>query len=112
MNPGAVLVGLAAAVVTIAYIARPFRNLPAVDREIEAWLAAIRSGSESPASEGPSGVSQDGVEVVKATAPGAEALRPAKQESDITFCYQCGRPIRPHHRFCPRCGVDLRESEV
>jgi hypothetical protein len=99
MNAGAVLMGLAATIAAVAYIARPFRKVPGVDQEIESWLATLRAAR-----------SQDEPQPFAVPTLQAEPMVPA--ESDVAFCHQCGRPVRPHHRFCPRCGAGLGEGEV
>lgn len=87
MSLGAIFVGIAVAVVTIAYIARPFRaaamHTPAsdVDRLIETWVRAIADVSSSTTRTG------------------------------INFCPQCGRQVAPDHRFCPGCGKRLPVNE-
>ena len=87
MSLGAILVGLAIAGVTIAYIARPFRAAaaraaaPDVDRLIETWVRTIAAGSSSTARTG------------------------------VNFCPQCGRQVAPDHRFCPGCGERLPIDE-
>jgi len=83
MSLGVILVGLAIAMVTIAYIARPFRAAaartaaPDVDQLIEAWVHSVAAASPS-------------------TAPA---------EGD--FCPQCGRQVASDHHFCPACGERL-----
>lgn len=99
MNMGAVLVGMAAGIAAVAYIARPFRKVSDVDREIETWVAMLR------ASRGEGGRSEFAVPTLQATPI-------AHTESDVAFCHQCGRPVRSHHRFCPRCGAGLGEDEL
>jgi hypothetical protein len=140
MNPGALLVGLAAAVVLVSYIARPFRKLVDVDQEIEAWVAALRPdvavrpqevGFEPGTAEAAPRTAEAAPRTAEAAprtaedAPRIAANQPwvaevprAKPEplreggSDVAFCYQCGRAVKPHHRFCPRCGASLGEDDV
>jgi len=45
MSIGSILVGLALALVTAAYLARPFRAAYTVDQVIEAWVARVGSGA-------------------------------------------------------------------
>jgi hypothetical protein len=96
MSIGAVLAGVAALVIVVAYVARPFRTAtgPAsLDRAIEAWVAQVRdkgdSGERSVASR------EDGQAV-------------AGRTSNIHFCPQCGRHVGPDDRFCSGCGTRLR----
>ena len=86
MSLEAILMGLAIAVATIAYIARPFRAAaravaPDVDQLIEAWVRSIAPDSSSTA------------------------------RAEVEFCPQCGRQIAPEHRFCPNCGERLPIDE-
>ncbi len=77
MGTGALLVGLALLVVTVAYVGRPFRPNPtreADDRVIEGWVSA---------------------------------LRPAADSGRARFCTACGNPLAPSHRFCPSCGTPV-----
>jgi hypothetical protein len=99
MNTGAVLVGLAAAVAAVAYIARPFRKVPEMDQEIESWLATLRAARP-----------QDEPQPFAVPTPQSESI--VRTETDVAFCHQCGRPVRSHHRFCPRCGANLGEDEA
>lgn len=96
MNPGALLVGLAAAIVLAAYVALPFRKRADADRQIEAWVAALRSRQAEPGAHAKPDAAPD----IREAAP------------DLAFCHQCGRQVRPHHRFCPHCGANLREEEL
>lgn len=93
---GAVLAGVGALIVVVAYVARPFRAAagPAgLDRAIEAWVARVRdeedSGERSVTSR------EDGKAV-------------AGRTSNINFCPQCGRDVGPDDRFCSGCGTRLR----
>jgi hypothetical protein len=132
MNPGAVLVGLAAAVVSVSYIARPFRKRDTLDQEIEAWVAALRPAEARTAieplqtktepprtqTEPPRTQTEPPRTQTEPARTGAEEfvegqVEPAgRAESDVAFCHQCGRPVRAHHRFCPRCGANLSEDDV
>jgi hypothetical protein len=99
MNPGAWLVGLAAALATVTYIARPFRKVLALDQEIEAWVAALGADRV-----------EGGPRELEVPALPDEPI--GRGVSDVAFCYRCGRSVKPHHRFCPRCGAGLGEDEV
>lgn len=82
MSLGAILVGVAIAAVTMAYIARPFRAAtPDVAALIEAWVRAVA------------------------------AAAPAAARAEVNFCPQCGRRVAPDHRFCPGCGKRLPLDE-
>ena len=100
MSPGALLVGLAATIVLVAYVARPFRKTADLDREIEAWVAALESVGTKPESQ----------PFIASDAAPAELGPGQDTDSDVAFCHQCGRPVRSYHRFCPRCGAVLSEA--
>ena len=114
MSVGALLVGLAAAVVLAAYVALPFRKTKDPDQQIEAWLAALR------AAQWDAGAQEKDAELWKREVPSPKAAGDALTregepvspvvDSDVAFCHQCGRPVRSHHRFCPRCGAHLDED--
>lgn len=95
MSIGAVLVGIGALAVVVAYVVRPFRVRAAsmeLDRAIEAWVAQARDEQALSEEAGAGG----GVQ-------GSE--RPEK--SVINFCPQCGRRVAADDRFCSACGARL-----
>ncbi len=91
MTLGAVLIGIAVALVVVAYLARPFREeRRSAEAQIEAWVAeARRSSREAPPTA-------------------AEPAPPSTPSDEVNFCPQCGRKVAPDHRFCPGCGYSLR----
>jgi membrane protease subunit (stomatin/prohibitin family) len=91
MSLGAILVGLAIAVVTGAYIARPFRATAAsqTDALIEAWIRATPVAAPGAA---------EAAAAPETRAPASEA---------VNFCPQCGRQVTADYRFCPGCGALL-----
>lgn len=89
MNAGAVLIGIAAALLTVVYVAAPFRRHtdaapPALDALIEHWIAQAHASGAAPSTSPPAGPTH--------------------------FCHHCGRRIQPDHRFCPACGTRLQED--
>lgn len=92
MGIGSILVGVAAALVVGAFVARPFRRMQAggVDRVIESWVAQARAEGEQRSEL-------------------AEEQR-SKAGEPAAFCPQCGRRVGPEDRFCARCGRPLREE--
>lgn len=85
MSLGAILVGVALAILTGAYLARPFRPAGAegeFDHAIEVWVARMR---DEPEWEEPQHV-----------------------EEAVNYCSQCGRRVGPQDRFCPGCGHPLQ----
>lgn len=96
MTIGAILVGIGALAVVVAYVARPFRAATSSgdwDRAIEAWVARARDeevvGRRVEAPREDSGGADSGLAVVN-------------------FCPQCGRQAAPDDRFCSGCGTRLR----
>jgi hypothetical protein len=120
MSLGSILVGLAVAVIVIAYIVRPFRAasgaaVSRTDKLIEAWVRATPTVAPS----GPSGVEDS------APAPRAAVSTPMPMTSvpvvppssvplssgEVNFCPQCGRRVTAEYRFCPGCGALLPREE-
>jgi hypothetical protein len=88
MSIGSVLVGIAVAMVVVAYLARPFRGARAnahLDREIEAGVARVRAERE-------------------------KAQGDTTVEERTAYCPRCGRRAGPDDRFCARCGTQLQEG--
>ena len=91
MGLGSILAALALALVTAAYVTRPFARRPQtvgglrladVDRVIESWVERER------------------------------ALRRAKREADsASQCPECGASTSVGNRFCPKCGARLGKEE-
>jgi hypothetical protein len=89
MSIGSILVGIALALVTGAYLARPFRTATVdLDRAIETWVAEVRAE--------------------KQRSGGAEEQRSEKAEEKVNYCSQCGRRVGPDDHFCAGCGTPLR----
>ena len=79
MSPGTLLFGIAVAVAVAAYVARPFRRAPDdLDQLIETWVAEE-----------------------------ARRLPDRSPSSAAHVCPQCGRRVKPTHRFCRNCGAVL-----
>jgi len=88
MSIGSILVGIAVAMVVVAYLARPFRGARAnvhLDREIEAGVARVRAEKE-------------------------KAQGDTAAEERTAYCPRCGHRAGPDDRFCARCGTQLREG--
>jgi uncharacterized paraquat-inducible protein A len=88
MSIGSILVGVAVAMVVVAYLARPFRRARAnvhLDREIEAGVAQVRTERE-------------------------ESQGDTAAEERTACCPRCGRRVGPDDRFCARCGTQLQEG--
>ncbi len=125
MSLGSIFVGLAIAVIVIAYIVRPFRAasgtaVSRTDKLIEAWVRAVPVAT--PVVQ--HGVAEPGGDVV---APAAKtvvtppvapvpvavpqtATQPGSSGA-VNFCPQCGRRVTAEYRFCPGCGVLLPHEE-
>lgn len=96
MSIGAILIGVSALAVVVAYVARPFRTATSSgdwDRAIEAWVARARDE--------------------EATGGLAEGRREYSGDEDreaaaVNFCPQCGRHVASDDRFCSGCGTRLR----
>jgi hypothetical protein len=113
LSVGSILVGLAVAMVTVVYIARPFRrqNLD-VDRAVELWVerareSAARDGAAWEDAAAP--VEPASTAPVRDTAEDKDAVRAS--EAVVNFCPYCGRRVQPDHRFCPGCGKPLPEGD-
>jgi len=91
VSVGAILIGIALALVVGAYLARPFRPATMdLDRAIEAWVAEARAkerGSE-----------------------GARERENEETKGTINYCPKCGRRVGPDDHFCAGCGAPLREG--
>jgi uncharacterized paraquat-inducible protein A len=88
MSIGSILVGIAVAMVVVAYLARPFRQARAnadLDRDIEAGVAKVRAEME-------------------------KAQGDTAAEDGTAYCPRCGRRAGPDDRFCARCGTQLQEG--
>jgi rubrerythrin len=95
MSIGALLIGLAGAILAVSYITQPFSHKQAadVDQVIDRWVADARRKPT---------VAQPTVEQERA----AQEKQGVKEEA-INFCPQCGRRVASDHRFCPGCGTKL-----
>ena len=88
MGIGSILVGIAVAMVVVAYLARPFRPARAnagLDREIEAGVAQVRTEREKERAD-------------------------TEAEAHTACCPRCGHRAGPDDRFCARCGTQLQEG--
>ena len=88
MSTGPILVAIAAGLVVVAYLARPFRvssGNAATDREIEIWVTRARAEKEG-----------------RAESP--------EETHEGRFCPQCGRRAGVEDRFCAKCGTPLPED--
>jgi hypothetical protein len=111
MSLGSIFVGLAIAVITIAYIVHPFRAAPGAvvsrtDKLIEAWVRAAPVVTPG---------AKDAVTAPREDAP-ADAAAPATVQvvapsGVVNFCPQCGRRVTSDYRFCPGCGAPLPHEE-
>jgi hypothetical protein len=100
MSIGAVLVGIGALAVVVAYVARPFRSATGgagLDRAIEAWVAQARNEEAVDERAG----AHEGHE------KGVDGEPPV-----VNFCPQCGRQVAPDDRFCAGCGTRLPGGSV
>ncbi|MBN1179516.1 MAG: zinc ribbon domain-containing protein [Anaerolineae bacterium] len=92
MSIGSMLLGIAVALVTLAYLARPFRVAQGridADRAIEVWVAQTQV------------VRRPALTEQSAAAPTGDA-------EAVNFCSRCGRRVGPDDVFCPGCGKRLR----
>jgi hypothetical protein len=119
MSLGSIFVGLAIAVMVIAYIVRPFRTASGAaaartDKLIEAWVRAAPGATpgakdtDAPVSvavPAPT-VAATPIIVPQVAPPSAAALSAA-----VNFCPQCGRRVTADYRFCPGCGALLPHEE-
>lgn len=102
MSIGALLIGLAAFILTVAYVAAPFRQVSRqaeLDAQIEAWVADARK----------SGVASEPTvaTAAKITAPIGDRPPPVLVDKPANYCHQCGEPVQPDHWFCRNCGARL-----
>jgi hypothetical protein len=105
LSVGSLLVGVAVMLVTVVYVARPFRRGEVkADRAVEAWVQRARSDLDVPTADEPSPVVEPATPVVVGGAPHADA--------PVNFCPYCGRRVEPDHRFCPGCGKPLPEDSA
>jgi rRNA maturation endonuclease Nob1 len=130
MSIGALLIGLAALILTIAYIAAPFRQVsrqPELDAQIEAWVADARKSSGALEQTEATAVNSTATAVnltatavnptatavnttataVNLTTPVGDRPPPALVDKPANYCHQCGEPVQPDHRFCRNCGARL-----
>jgi hypothetical protein len=116
MSIGALLIGLAALILTIAYIAAPFRQVsrqPELDAQIEAWVADARKSSGALEQTEATAVNSTATAVnptataVNPTTPVGDRPPPALVDKPANYCHQCGEPVQPDHRFCRNCGARL-----
>ncbi len=93
LSVDAVLIGLAAMILLVAYVVYPFRRKTRdAGVWIEAWVAEVRRTQGGDPSKGPA-------------AEAASRASPIAGRSH--FCHHCGQPVAPDHRFCPNCGTRL-----
>jgi len=127
MSLGSIFIGLAIAVMVIAYIARPFRAasgaaVSRTDKLIEAWVRAAPVATPAGQDAGAEPRAQADViapvSASVATPPVAPApvvvpraaARSVSSEA-VNFCPQCGRRVTAEYRFCPGCGALLPHEE-
>jgi len=119
MSLGSIFVGLAIAVITIAYIVRPFRTAPSAadsrtDRLIEAWIRAAPAahpGTENAVTAPGAGAPADATVPVVTPTPAPVAAPGTLPAAAVNFCPQCGRRVTAAYRFCPGCGARLPHEE-
>ncbi len=94
MSLGSVLVGVAAFLVAAAYLGRPFRTQKQFvsDQSIEAWVARARTEE------------RDARVKTRSNSEGSQDETVART---LSFCPDCGQPIKPSDQFCSRCGTRL-----
>ncbi len=115
MSLGSIFIGLAIAVIVIAYIVRPFRAasgaaVSRTDKLIEAWVRAVPAATP---------VGQDVVAEPRVQASAAapvsvavpRTVQPVPSSEAVNFCPQCGRRVTSDYRFCPGCGALLPHEE-
>jgi hypothetical protein len=124
MSLGSIFVGLAIAVITVAYIVRPFRAASGAassavasrtDKLIEAWVRAAPIATP----DVEDAVTAPWVDAAVATpapvvAPPSSAPASAQvvaPSAAVNFCPQCGRRVTSDYRFCPGCGALLPHEE-
>ncbi len=89
MSIGSILVGIALALVTGTYVARPFRTATVdLDRAIETWVTEVRAEGRR--------------------SGGAEERESEETEGAINYCPKCGRRVGYDDHFCAGCGVPLQ----
>jgi len=127
MSLGSIFVGLAIAVIVIAYIARPFRAasgaaVSRTDKLIEAWVRAapvatpaVQDGSAKPRAQVdvvvPVSAPVAAPPVASAPVVVPRAAAQLEPSEAVNFCPQCGRRVTTEYRFCPGCGVLLPHAE-
>jgi hypothetical protein len=120
MSLGSIFVGLAIAVITIAYIVHPFRAASGAaasrtDKLIEAWVRAapvVTPGAQDVVADMGAGASVATSAPVVAPPPSAPATAQVVAPSGaVNFCPQCGRRVTADYRFCPGCGALLPHEE-
>jgi hypothetical protein len=128
MNLGSIFVGLAVAVITIAYIVRPFRvasgaAVSRTDKLIEAWVRAAPVATpgvqDAVTAPGVVAVADTGAvasvaaptPVVAPPSPAPAVVQVVAPSGAVNFCPQCGRRVTSDYRFCPGCGALLPNAE-
>jgi len=120
MSLGSIFIGLAIAVIVIAYIVRPFRAASGAaasrtDKLIEAWVRAAPVATpavQNVVVEPQGDIFAPAVKTVVTppVAPVPVAVPRTVQSAptgDVNFCPQCGRRVTAEYRFCPGCGALL-----
>lgn len=106
MSIGAWLIGLAALILLVAYVAGPFRRGGRdLDAQIETWVAQVRRSEDV---DRQNARTEDSFDASVERAAGSEAEPPVGNA--LHFCHQCGYRVKPEHRFCPNCGTQLNEN--
>jgi hypothetical protein len=121
MSLGSIFVGLAIAVITIAYIVHPFRAAPGAvvsrtDKLIEAWVRAapvVTPGAKdavtAPREDAPADAAAPAPVTPPSSAPAT--VQVVAPSGVVNFCPQCGRRVTSDYRFCPGCGAPLPHEE-
>jgi len=112
---GTILTSVAAFVLVVAYVARPFRRERVdIDRVISRWVRQMRSDAVAAddAFE-PAGVDA-GATVQRDVDPSVShvAAEAMDQSEPVNFCPYCGRRVESDHVFCPKCGRRLAEGDL
>lgn len=122
MSLGTILTSVAALVLVVAYVARPFRRERVdVDRAIDRWMRQVRSATVAvDEASMPAGMDADVTAQREADPPvsdlpadaGTVAVGEMDQDEPVNFCPYCGRRVEPDHVFCPKCGRQLAEGSL
>ncbi len=102
MSIEAILAAVGVAIVVIAYVVRPFREVSdqnAFDRAIEAWIVEL--SADAGALE-PGGDDRD-----SGTARQIQYESASPEGGVINYCAQCGRRVASKDRYCSGCGYRL-----